>query len=136
VESWDVLDVLDDMPPELEPLYNRMLCQVEQLQRKDPVFCCLVLSTITLAYRLLHLLEVGALSDLPRQMSSNLEKVVRLVNKCGLFLTIRENRTYFIYQSAKDFLLEGAFDRVFPSGKADVIYTMFLKSLKIMSKTL
>jgi NACHT domain len=136
VESWDVLDVLQDMPPELEPLYDRMLRQVEQLQRKDPEFCRLVLSTITLAYRPLHLLEVGALSNLPRQISSNLEKVVKVVNKCGSFLTVRENRTYFIHQSAKDFLLERAFDRVFPSGKADVIYTMFSRSLEIMSKTL
>jgi hypothetical protein len=136
VESWDVLDVLQDMPPELEPLYDRMLCQVEQLQRKDPEFCRLVLSTITLAYRPLHLLEVGALSNLPRQISSNLEKVAKVVNKCGSFLTVRENRTYFIHQSAKDFLLERAFDRVFPSGKADVIYTMFSRSLEIMSKTL
>ncbi|KAL5316296.1 hypothetical protein ACEPPN_015341 [Leptodophora sp. 'Broadleaf-Isolate-01'] len=136
VESWDVLDVLQDMPPELEPLYDRMLRQVEQLQRKDPEFCRLVLSTITLAYRPLHLLEVGALSDLPQQISSNLEKVVKVVNKCGSFLTVRENRTYFIHQSAKDFLLERAFDRVFLSGKADVIYTMFSKSLEAMSKTL
>ncbi|CAG8976165.1 hypothetical protein HYALB_00010035 [Hymenoscyphus albidus] len=124
------------MPPELEPLYNRMLCQVEQLQHSDPVFCRLVLSTITLAYRPLHLLEVGALSDLPEKMSANLDKVVKVVNKCGSFLTIRENRTYFIHQSAKDFLLERAFDRVFPSGMADITYTMFSKSLEIMSKTL
>jgi hypothetical protein len=136
IESWDVLDVLQDMPPELEPLYDRMLCQVEQLQRRDPVFCRLVLSTITLAYRPLHLLEVGALSDLPMEISTNLDKVVKVINKCGSFLTIRENRTYFIHQSAKDFLLERAFDRLFPSGKADIIYTMFSKSLEIMSKTL
>ncbi|PVH69315.1 HET-D [Cadophora sp. DSE1049] len=136
VESWDVLDVLQDMPPELEPLYDRMLRQVEQLQRKDSEFCRLVLSTITLAYRPLHLLEVGALSALPQQISSNLDKVVKVVNKCGSFLTVRENRTYFIHQSAKDFLLERAFDRIFPSGKADVIYTIFSKSLEVMSQTL
>jgi hypothetical protein len=136
VESWDVLDVLQDMPPELEPLYERMLRQVEQLQRKDPEFCRLVLSTITLAYRPLHLLEVGALSDLPRQISSNLDNILKVVNKCGSFLTVRENRTYFIHQSAKDFLFERAFNRVFPSGKADVIYTIFSKSLEVMSKTL
>ncbi|KAM3089323.1 hypothetical protein ACMFMG_000927 [Clarireedia jacksonii] len=136
VESWDVLDVLQDMPPELEPLYDRMLRQVEQLQRKDPEFCRLVLSTITLAYRPLHLLEVGALSNLPRQISSNLDNIAKVVNKCGSFLTIRDNRTYFIHQSAKDFLLERAFDRVFSSGKADVIYTIFSKSLEVMSKTL
>jgi hypothetical protein len=135
VESWDVLDVLQDMPPELEPLYDRMLRQVEQLQRKDAKLCRLVLSTITLAYRPLHLLEVGALSDLPQQISSNLDKVVKVVIKCGSFLTVRENRTYFIHQSAKDFLVERAFDRVFPSGKADVVYTMFSRSLEVMSKT-
>jgi hypothetical protein len=136
VESWDVLDVLQEMPPELEPLYDRMLWQVQQLQRKDPEFCRLVLSTMTLAYGPLHLLEVGALSGLPRQISTNLDNVIRVVNKCGSFLTIRENHTYFIHQSAKDFLLGKAFDKVFPSGKAEVNYTMFSRSHEIMSRTL
>jgi hypothetical protein len=136
VESWDVLDMLQGMPPELEPLYDRMLRQVEQLQRKDPEFCRLVLSTITLAYRPLHLLEVGALSDLPTPISTNLERVIKVVNKCGSFLTIRENRTYFIHQSAKEFLLGKAFHRVFPSDKAEVNYTMFSKSREVISRTL
>jgi hypothetical protein len=33
-------------------------------------------------------------------------------------------------------LLEKAFDRVFPSGKAKVNYTMFSRSLEVMSRTL
>ncbi|KAH8758068.1 Pfs, NACHT and WD domain protein [Hyaloscypha sp. PMI_1271] len=136
VDSWDVLDVLQEMPPELEPLYDRMLRQVQQLQRKDPEFCRLVLSTMTLAYRPLHLLEIGALSGLPRQISTNLDNVIIVINKCGSFLTIRENRTYFIHQSAKDFLLGKAFHKVFPSGKAEVNYTMFSRSREIMSRTL
>jgi hypothetical protein len=136
VESWDVLDVLQDMPPDLEPLYDRMLRQVEQLQRKDPEFCRLVLSTITLAYRPLHLLEVGTLSDLPEKISINFDSVMKVINKCGSFLAVRANRAYFIHQSAKDFLLEKALDRVFPSGKAKVNYTMFLRSREVMSRTL
>ncbi|KAH8650398.1 beta transducin-like protein HET-D2Y [Tricladium varicosporioides] len=136
VDSWDVLDVLQEMPPELEPLYDRMLRQVQQLQRKDPEFCRLVLSTMTLAYRPLHLLEVGALSGLPGQISTNLDNVMRVVNKCGSFLTIRGNRTYFIHQSAKDFLLGKGFDKLFPSGKAEANYTMFSRSCEIMSRTL
>ncbi|KAI9674629.1 MAG: hypothetical protein M1829_003711 [Trizodia sp. TS-e1964] len=136
IESWDVLDVLQEMPPELEPLYDRMLRQVQRLQRKDPEFCRLVLSTMTLAYRPLHLLEVGALSGLPGQISTNLDNIMRVVNKCGSFLTIRENCTYFIHQSVKDFFLEKAFDKVFPSGKAAVNYTIFSRSHEIMSKTL
>jgi hypothetical protein len=136
VESWDVLDVLQEMPPELEPLYDRMLRQVEQLQRKDPELYRLVLSTMTLAYRPLHLLEVGALSGLPKQISIDLDKVIRVINKCGSFLTIREDRTYFIHQSAKDFLLGRAFEKVFPCGIAEVNYMMFSRSLEVMFQTL
>ncbi|KAG4433647.1 hypothetical protein IFR05_010867 [Cadophora sp. M221] len=80
VDSWDVLDVLQDMPPELEPLYDRMLRQVEELPRKNPEFCRLVLSTITLAYRPLHLLKLGALSNLPQQIASNFDEVIKLEN--------------------------------------------------------
>jgi hypothetical protein len=136
VESWDVLSVLQEMPPDLEPLYERMLGQVQQLRRNDSEYCRLVLSTITLAYSPLHLLEVGALSGLPGEISTNLENVTKVVNKCGSFLTIRENRTYFIHQSAKDFLLEKAFDRVFPCSKVEANYVIFSRSREIMSRTL
>jgi hypothetical protein len=125
-----------EMPSDLEALYDRMLQQVQQLQRQDPEFCRLVLTTMTLAYRPLHLLELGALSNLPEQISTNLDKVMKAVNKCGSFLTIRENRTYFIHQSVKDFLLGKAFDKIFPSGKAEVNYTMFSRSREVMSRTL
>ena len=32
-------------------------------------------------------------------------------------------------------MLERAFNRIFPSGKADVVYTMFSRSLEVMFKT-
>jgi hypothetical protein len=118
VESWDVLEVLQEVPSELEPLYDRMMQQVQQLQRKDPEFCRLVLSTVTRAYRPLHLLEVGALSSLPEKISNNLDHVKKIVNKCGSFLTVREDRTYFIHQSAKEFLSADKF--IFPPGIEDV----------------
>jgi hypothetical protein len=136
VESWNVLDVLQEMPPELEPLYDRMLQQIERLQHKDPEFCRLILSTMTLAYRPLHLLEIEVLSDLPNQISIKPDSVMKIINMCGSFLTIRENRVYFIHQSAKDFLLEKAFDRVFPSGKAKMNHTIFSRSVQVMARTL
>ncbi|KAF2193138.1 NACHT-domain-containing protein [Zopfia rhizophila CBS 207.26] len=128
VESWYVLRVLQEMPPGLEPLYDRMMGQVQQLQREDPEFCRVVLSTMTLAYRPLHLLELGALSGLPGQISNNLNNITKVVNKCGSFLTVREERAYFIHQSAKDFLLK-TFDKVFPSGMAEVNHAIFSRSL-------
>ena len=91
---------------------------------------------MTLAYHPLHLLEVGALSGLPWQISTDLDNVIRVVNLCGSFFTIWENRTYFIHQSAKDFLLGKAFNKVFPSSIAEVNHTMFLRLCEIMSRTL
>jgi hypothetical protein len=136
VESWDVLDVLEEMPLGLEPLYNRMMQQIQQLQPKDPEFCRRILSTMAVAHRPLHLLELGALSGLPERICNDFDKIVRLVNKCGSFLTIREDCSYFIHQSARDFLLGQAFDKVFPSGIVKVNYTLFSRSLQAMSETL
>ncbi|UNI22807.1 hypothetical protein JDV02_008661 [Purpureocillium takamizusanense] len=65
VASWDVLDVLREMPSGLEELYGRMIKQIQQLKRRDPEFCRLVLSAATLAYRPLHMLELAALAGLP-----------------------------------------------------------------------
>ena len=120
VESWDVLDVLQEMPPELEPLYDRILRQVQKLQRKDPEFCRLVLSTMTLAHRPLHLLEVGPRSGLPEQISNNLDNITGVVRMCGSFLTIREEHVHFMHLSARDFLLQKKFGKVFPFDKAEV----------------
>lgn len=107
VESWDILDVLKEIPAGLQQLYDRMMRQVQKLRRKDPEFCNLVLSTTTLAYRPLHLLELGALSGLPEQIFNNfnnINNIAKIVGKCGSFLTIREGYLYFVHQSAKDYL--------------------------------
>jgi hypothetical protein len=121
VNKRNVLDVLQEMPPGLEPLYDRMLSQIQRLQHEDRENCRLVLSTMTLATnRPLRLLELGALSGLPGQISSNPNDVMEVVNTCGSFLTVREDRVYFIHPTANVFLLRKAFDKVFPFDKAEV----------------
>ena len=52
------------------------------------------------------------------------------------FLTIREEYIYFIHQSAKDYLINDAFNIVFPAGTAPIHYDMFSRSLHAMSKNL
>jgi hypothetical protein len=52
---------------------------------------------MALVYCLLYLLELGALSDLPERISTNLNEVIKVVNKYGSFLTIRNDCAYFIY---------------------------------------
>jgi hypothetical protein len=59
VESWDALQVVEEIPTGLEDLYNRTIQQIQQRQRKDPEHCRLVLSAAILAYRPLRLVEIG-----------------------------------------------------------------------------
>jgi hypothetical protein len=137
VESWDILDVLNEIPGGLQQLYNRMMGQIEKLDRRDPDFCRLVLSTTTLVYRPLHLLELGTISGLPRQISNNVDNITKIIGKCSSFLTIREEYVYFVHQSAKDYLdSEDMFVVISPSGRAASQYDLFSRSIEAMSGTL
>jgi hypothetical protein len=137
VESWDVLQVLEEIPKDLQKLYDRMMGQIQQLERDSPRFCYLVLSTTTLAYRPLHLLELRTLSGLPRQIFNNIDIITKIVGKCGSFLTIREGYVYFVHQSAKDYFdLEDLSVTVFPTGRAVVHYNLFSRSIQAMSEML
>jgi hypothetical protein len=136
VENWDVLEILCGIPPDLTPLYDRMMRQVEQLKRKDPEFCKLILSTACLAYRPLHLQELISLVSLPEEMSHDIQSIKKIVNMCGSFLTVREETVYFIHQSAKDYLSTITDHEIFLGGHANVHCGIVLRSIQIMSKTL
>ncbi|MDB5821283.1 MAG: hypothetical protein JWQ11_4923, partial [Rhizobacter sp.] len=137
VESWYILDVLEEIPAGLQRLYDRMMRQVQKLERRDPEFCRLVLSTTTLAYSPLHLLELGTLSGLPRQISNNVDYIMKIIGNCGSFLTIREGYVYFVHQSAKDYLDSKDLSlAIFHSGRATFHYDLFSRSIQVMSKTL
>jgi hypothetical protein len=53
-----------------------------------------------------------------------------------LFLAVRKDTIYFVYQSTKDYLLSKAVNEIFPSGKEGTHYNIFLRSLEVMSRTL
>jgi hypothetical protein len=133
-ESWEVIDVVNEAPAGLLDLYHRMMEHIQLLNRGKPELCRGVLSAATAAYRPLRLAELGVLSGLPPDISSSCESVTMMVKLCGSFLTIRDKIVYTIHQSAQDFLSTDAF--IFPSGIEDVHYTIFSRSLQVMSKTL
>jgi hypothetical protein len=133
-ESFEVLDVINEAPRGLEQLYRRMMGQIQRLDRRKPELCRGVLSAATVAYRPLHLAELGVLSGLPPEISSMYESIATIVNMCGSFLTIRDNIVYTIHQSAQDFL--SAEISNFPSGTTEANYTICSRSLEIMSRTL
>lgn len=63
-------------------------------------------------------------------------KVQEIIDICGSFLTVRESTIFFVHQSAQDFLLVQASDRVFPDGVDTAHRTVFLRSLMALSTTL
>lgn len=136
VESWNVLEVLYEIPSNLTPLYDRMIGQIRRLKRKDPELCKLILSATCLAYRPLHLQELAALSRLPEQVSRTLQSIKKIVNMCGSFLTIREETVYFIHQSAKDYLSTKADHEIFSAGYVEVHREIVSRSVQIMSEAL
>jgi hypothetical protein len=134
--TWEMLQVVDEMPMDLKEVYSRMVKQIQRLKRGNSELCWSVLSTVTIAYRPLHLAELGVLSGMPKGISSVDGSVVRIVNMCGSFLTIRDGNVYIIHQSAKDFLSADASHNIFLCGVGDVHYTIFSRSIQVMTTTL
>jgi hypothetical protein len=136
VDSWDVRQVVDDVPKGLDDLYARMIDHIKNLAARSREYCQLVLSATTLAYRPLQLLELGAVSGLPEVIAGNYKNMETIVKKSGSFLTVRDKTIYFVHQSAKDYLIEKAALSIFPSGHAAAHHRMFTQSLHILERTL
>ncbi|KAK6338230.1 hypothetical protein TWF730_002303 [Orbilia blumenaviensis] len=104
--SWEVDHILDEFPVELSAVYRRMIYQIRQQRRETQALCSLILSTLSVAYRPLHLKEISVLLRLPGTISRKPEVIRSIVGQCGSFFTIRDDFIYIIHQSAMDFLLE------------------------------
>ncbi|KAF2682821.1 beta transducin-like protein HET-D2Y, partial [Lentithecium fluviatile CBS 122367] len=134
--DWEVLQILKDIPTELEDVYRRMVEQIKQLRRQYPELCRQVISTVLATYRPLHLQELHVLSSLPTQVQNVNQATAAIVKMCGSFLTIREDNVYIIHQSAREFLSERARDDLVPCGVGNAHQSLFSRSLQVMSRTL
>ncbi|KAI0171911.1 hypothetical protein GGR52DRAFT_447049 [Hypoxylon sp. FL1284] len=132
VPKWDVLDVIEELPPGLNGIYGRMLDYIKQHKRKYPEYCQRVLLTTALAYRPLDLTEMAVLSGLPQDISRTTEGVRSVVDMCGSFLTVLNGYVYLVHQSAKDYL-SGEGSNSFPFDLANVHLDICLLSLRSMS---
>src|SRR5947209_11949360 len=124
-------------PPGLEPLYKRMMEQVQDVEawkdEEDVGFCKRILSSITLAYQPIHLNELAGIAGLPEEQPDHLHE---LVDRCCSFLTVRSDIIYFIHQSAKDYFTAGKGSKIFSLSQAEEHYRIAYQSLEVMSKTL
>jgi hypothetical protein len=129
-----VLKKLTLFPPGLDDLYARMMEQISQSD--DAETCRSVLACTAILYRPVTTAELIPLVEQLDEFADDLDSVREIISLCGSFLTLREDTVYFVHQSAKDFLLKPAYDKIFPRGDKDVHQAMFSKSLAIMSRSL
>ncbi|KAK4643734.1 hypothetical protein QC761_0070960 [Podospora bellae-mahoneyi] len=142
VQEWQTLDKLYVFPSGLDPLYERMMKYVNDLDDAD--LCKRILATVTVVRRPINLRELITLTEVPKNVLKKPEYLEKLIKLCGSFLHLREQVIYFVHQSAKDFLQgkaahqasQKAFNLIFPQGPEDVHHIIFSRSLNAMSAIL
>ncbi|KAK3955856.1 hypothetical protein QBC32DRAFT_321280, partial [Pseudoneurospora amorphoporcata] len=146
VKKWRTEEMLREFPSGLDALYARMRENMSRSEDSD--LYKRILAVAAIVRRPINLQELATLVEVPDVICDDLESLKEIIGLCGSFLTLREQTVYFVHQSAKDFLLGNASDKagnqasqeafkwIFPSGKEDVNYTIFSRSLDAMSTTL
>lgn len=130
--EWEVLQVLDGMPADLQCLYQLMLQQIQSQPKQRRDFCIKLLSIVLSAYQPLHLEELNSVWQVEAENPRGQRNVRNIAQLCGSFLTVKDDVVYFIHQSAKDFVLEQGSQ----AGIATIHYYIFKSSLDTMSKNL
>jgi hypothetical protein len=120
---------LKKFPSGLQPLYDRMMQQIEGQEDDDREPCKQILRATAIAYRPLTLEELLLIAELSEAPIDDIREIVEL---CGSFLIIREKTVYFVHQSAKDYLS----DKIFPQGREEEQSLIVSRSLQCMSDTL
>jgi hypothetical protein len=100
-DESDAVEIIREIPDGLSELYGHMMTRIgKRLKRDGLVYYKNILVAASLAYRPLSLSELAIIADLPPKKKSR-----TLVDKCGSFLTVKDDTVYLIHQSAKDYLL-------------------------------
>jgi hypothetical protein len=129
VRKRHVLKKMIEFPPELGPLYERMMKQIRESEDSD--MCERILNLVAIVYRPISLAELSSLLDISDDFRD--EDLEELVAACGSFLVVREGMVRFVHQSAKDFLLK---DEKFVSELGSQHHAVLCRSLDILSMTL
>jgi hypothetical protein len=121
-------------PQGLDSIYNRMLDQI--CSSRHAKLCKSILAVVMAVRRPITLDELTSFVDMPLRSAGNYKVLQEIIGHCGSFLNLRERTISVVHQSAKDFLVQKAYDKTFPTGIEDVHHTIFSRSLQVMSKIL
>ncbi|KAF2691151.1 HET-domain-containing protein [Lentithecium fluviatile CBS 122367] len=138
-DTYLIVDALGECVIRLPKLLDFVVqtsCMSSRVNSDDADLCKGILALMGIVYRPLTLNELACLSEELKDMADDLDSLQQIVGLCGSFLTVQNGTVYFVHQSAKDFLCTGAVSEIFPSGTENVHFTVFSRSLEVMSKTL
>jgi hypothetical protein len=98
--------------------------------------CKQIIRSAAIAYRPLQLQELVATAELPDRILDSIRYLKDLVERCGSFLTVRNEVIFFIHQSAKDYVISGKGQEDLRFDLAEEHYKITCRSLSILSKAL
>ncbi|KAL7819908.1 hypothetical protein V8C26DRAFT_393741 [Trichoderma gracile] len=132
-DDAEILELLQEIPSGLIALYDRMVDQIERLNRNDQQRCRNLLAVLATAYQPLDLGATPIMAGLKDRLARS-EPLQILIKTCGSFLTVRDNIVYFVHQSAKDYLVGEGYHRIFQHGTEAVHRDLFYRSIEALEK--
>ncbi|KAI9369820.1 WD40 repeat-like protein [Aspergillus egyptiacus] len=118
------------LPSGLEPLYDRMLQQIERhADEDDRSLSIQVLRATITARRPLNHEELAIVTGFPETIMHDISYLVGL---CHSFLTMRRGYVFFVHQSARDYFVYGLGRRIFEHGITHEHKTVLHRLLEAM----
>ncbi|EXK25860.1 hypothetical protein FOMG_17514 [Fusarium oxysporum f. sp. melonis 26406] len=100
----------------------------------DADLCKQILAIASVVYSPVTLKELISLVESLEEFDQ--DELKEIIGSCGSFLTLRKDVIHFVHQSAKEYLLDKASNKIVPSGTAHQHHTIFSRSLLVMSRSL
>ncbi|CAN9468708.1 unnamed protein product [Alternaria alternata] len=129
-----VMKKLKSIPLGLESFYERMMSGISESE--DAETCRCVLATTAILCRPVVIQELIVIVEPLEEFFDHPETVREIIQLCGSFLIMEEDTVYFVHQSAQDFLLGDAKDKIFPNGVDMAHQEIFRRSLAVLSSQL
>ncbi|KAL2194361.1 hypothetical protein P885DRAFT_71427 [Corynascus similis CBS 632.67] len=131
VEGWDAVETVQSIPPGLTDLYGHMMTRIDEGNERNRQRCKSVLAATFLVHRPVSLSELVVVAGLPAKINPR-----TIVDRCGSFLTIKDETVYLIHQSAKDYLGDNYATRLQPAGVVQGHVDIGIRAIDAMSSTL
>ncbi|KAG4443414.1 hypothetical protein IFR05_001093 [Cadophora sp. M221] len=138
VRLFDTNKVLRTFPKGLEPLYERMVRQIDTAADEEHVgYAKAILRAMVLAVRSLTLHELAMIAGLPKEHHNDTNMVLEYTALCGSFITHRQSTVYFVHESVKEYLssIDNIFARSIQDHHADLVH-LFLAMIMDLDETM